>query len=153
MSVEKKSSEAPRKKVGTKKKKESPKTEVKAEEERKEEQVKEDIPVVTGAEPTETYSSTERAEIKSAFSPCSDVRSFFSVDSLLKLGEKAKSRIQAQIQMVKSMYSLFQGMKQSYGGDTKKVLSVIFSFAKEEAKRRINETKSKLRKKIIGELD
>jgi hypothetical protein len=45
------------------------------------------------------------------------------------------------------MYSLFQGMKQAYGGDTKKVLQVAFGFAKEEIKRRAKEKVSELKGK------
>lgn len=49
--------------------------------------------------------------------------------------------------MAKNMYSLFQGMKQAYGGDTKKVLQVAFGFAKEEIKRRAKEKTNELKEK------
>jgi hypothetical protein len=61
---------------------------------------------------------------------------------------KIKEKINSQVQIVKNLYSLFQGMKQMYGGDTKKVIQVIAGFAKEEAKRRINEAKNKVKEKI-----
>ncbi len=61
--------------------------------------------------------------------------------------QKAKDRINSQIQIAKNMYSLFQGMKQAYGGDTKKVLQVAFGFAKEEIKRRAKEKVSELKGK------
>lgn len=64
-----------------------------------------------------------------------------------------KNKINYQVNMAKNMYMLFQGMKQSYGGDTKKVIAVILGFAKEEGKRRFNNLKDKIRKKIFGELD
>jgi len=61
--------------------------------------------------------------------------------------QKTKDRINSQIQIAKNMYSLFQGMKQAYGGDTKKVLQVAFGFAKEEIKRRAKEKANELKEK------
>ncbi len=61
---------------------------------------------------------------------------------------KIQNTVGSRVEMAKNMYSLFQGMKNMYGGDTKKVLSVMLNFAKEETKRRINEQKEKIKKKI-----
>ncbi len=66
---------------------------------------------------------------------------------LTSILQTAKDRINSQIQMAKNMYSLFQGMKQAYGGDTKKVLQVAFGFAKEEIKRRAKEKTNELKEK------
>lgn len=59
-----------------------------------------------------------------------------------------KDKVSANIQMAKNMYAMFQGMKQMYGGDTKKTLSVIFGFAKQEVKRRLEEKKNKIKEKV-----
>ncbi len=66
---------------------------------------------------------------------------------LTSIIQTAKDKINSQIQMAKNMYSLFQGMKQAYGGDTKKVLQVAFGFAKEEIKRRAKEKTNELKEK------
>ena len=59
-----------------------------------------------------------------------------------------KDKVSANIKIAKNMYAMFQGMKQMYGGDTKKTLSVIFGFAKQEAKRRLEEKKNKIMEKV-----
>ncbi len=59
-----------------------------------------------------------------------------------------KEKVSTNIQMAKNMYAMFQGMKQMYGGDTKKTLSVIFGFAKQEVKRRLEEKKNKIKEKV-----
>lgn len=72
----------------------------------------------------------------------------FPISLAINEFNKIKEKINSQVQIVKNLYSLFQGMKQMYGGDTKKVIQVIAGFAKEEAKRRINEAKNKVKEKI-----
>lgn len=107
---------------------------------------------------TEKYQETtdiEREELKSNLqvetesSPLSESSSSFVSQKISEI----KNKINSQINMAKNMYMLFQGMKQSYGGDTKKVISVMLGFAREEGKRRLNNLKDKIRKKIFGELD
>lgn len=63
-----------------------------------------------------------------------------------------KERFDANIQMAKNMYSMFQGMRQMYGGDTKKTLGVIFGFAKEEMKRRVGEFRNRIKEKVKEKL-
>ncbi|MCS7212864.1 MAG: hypothetical protein NZ927_01360 [Candidatus Calescibacterium sp.] len=101
-----------------------------------------------------------RSEIKSSFYESTVVKDeqteTASPGFTSLISQKIKdvtNKVNAQITMAKNMYMLFQGMKQSYGGDTKKALSVLFGFAKEEGKRRIDNLKSKIKKKIFGELD
>lgn len=90
----------------------------------------------------------ESAEIRSSFSTSQGSSSFLSQ----KIKE-ISNRINTQIMMIKGAYMMFQGLRQSYGGDTKKALSVVFGFVKDEGKRRINELKEKIRKKIMRGLD
>jgi hypothetical protein len=97
----------------------------------------------------------EKEEIKIGEEPRKDIQYEFSQQQETELGknlftsiiQKAKDRINSQIQIAKNMYSLFQGMKQAYGGDTKKVLQVAFGFAKEEIKRRAKEKANELKEK------
>ena len=97
----------------------------------------------------------EKEEIKIGEEPRKDIQYEFSQQQETELGKNlftsiiqtAKDRINSQIQIAKNMYSLFQGMKQAYGGDTKKVLQVAFGFAKEEIKRRAKEKANELKEK------
>jgi hypothetical protein len=97
----------------------------------------------------------EKEEIKIGEEPRKDIQYEFSQQQETELGknlftsiiQKTKDRINSQIQIAKNMYSLFQGMKQAYGGDTKKVLQVAFGFAKEEIKRRAKEKANELKEK------
>jgi hypothetical protein len=97
----------------------------------------------------------EKEEIKIGEEPRKDIQYEFSQQQETELGrnlftsiiQTAKDRINSQIQIAKNMYSLFQGMKQAYGGDTKKVLQVAFGFAKEEIKRRAKEKANELKEK------
>lgn len=82
------------------------------------------------------------------------ILSIVSISSLISQRVKEiREKIGIPINMVKNLYSLFQAMKQSYGGDTKKVILAVLSFIREEGKRRANEFKSRVKKKIFGELD
>lgn len=136
------------------KKKRSPKKKVKAEElsnstetqpvnqtETKQEEKTEIYQATRYQETTETREPEVRTETEG--------RSSFVSQKISDI----KNKINYQLNMAKNMYMLFQGMKQSYGGDTKKVIAVMLGFAKEEGKRRINNLKDKIRKKIFGELD
>jgi hypothetical protein len=97
----------------------------------------------------------EKEEIKIGEEPRKDIQYEFSQQQETELGKNlftsiiqtAKDKINSQIQIAKNMYSLFQGMKQAYGGDTKKVLQVAFGFAKEEIKRRAKEKANELKGK------
>jgi hypothetical protein len=97
----------------------------------------------------------EKEEIKIGEEPRKDIQYEFSQQQEIELGKNlftsiiqtAKDKINSQIQIAKNMYSLFQGMKQAYGGDTKKVLQVAFGFAKEEIKRRAKEKANELKGK------
>jgi hypothetical protein len=97
----------------------------------------------------------EKEEIKIGEEPRKDIQYEFSQQQETELGKNlftsiiqtAKDKINSQIQIAKNMYSLFQGMKQAYGGDTKKVLQVAFGFAKEEIKRRAKEKANELKEK------
>jgi hypothetical protein len=97
----------------------------------------------------------EKEDIKIVEEPRKDIQYEFSQQQETELGKNlftsiiqtAKDRINSQIQIAKNMYSLFQGMKQAYGGDTKKVLQVAFGFAKEEIKRRAKEKANELKEK------
>ncbi|GBD03510.1 hypothetical protein HRbin19_00801 [bacterium HR19] len=72
----------------------------------------------------------------------------FPISIAINEFNKIKEKISSRVQVAKNLYSLFQGMRQMYGGDTRKVIQVIAGFAKEEAKRRINEAKNKVKEKI-----
>jgi hypothetical protein len=97
----------------------------------------------------------EKEEIKIGEEPRKDIQYEFSQQQETELRKNlftsiiqtAKDKINSQIQIAKNMYSLFQGMKQAYGGDTKKVLQVAFGFAKEEIKRRAKEKANELKEK------
>lgn len=101
-----------------------------------------------------TEQTTEKAKIVETFHQESVSTSQPPRLSLLqKKVKEIKDRVNEQLAMAKNMYVLLQGMKQSYGGDMKKVMLAILAFAREEGKRRINEMKTKVRKKLLGELD
>jgi hypothetical protein len=130
---EKTSSEA-KKKAKSSGKKERKKEGEKYEEMKKEEEKKEEIKV----------QEEPREAVQQEFS---QQESEYGKNLLSSIIQKTKDRINSQIQIAKNMYSLFQGMKQAYGGDTKKVLQVAFGFAKEEIKRRAKEKANEIKEK------
>jgi hypothetical protein len=139
----KKTSSAVKRTAKSSGKKERKKEEEKYEEMKKEEEKKEEIKVQE--EPREAVQQ-EFAQQESEYGK-NLLSSIIQKAKEMDIIQKAKDRINSQIQIAKNMYSLFQGMKQAYGGDTKKVLQVAFGFAKEEIKRRAKEKVSKLKGK------
>jgi hypothetical protein len=139
----KKTSSEAKKKAKSSGKKERKKEGERYEEMKKEEEKKEEIKVQE--EPREAVQQ-EFAQQESEYGK-NLLSSIIQKAKEMDIIQKAKDRINSQIQIAKNMYSLFQGMKQAYGGDTKKVLQVAFSFAKEEIKRRAKEKVSELKGK------
>jgi hypothetical protein len=139
---EKTSSEA-KKKAKSSGKKERKKEGERYEEMKKEEEKKEEIKVEE--EPREAVQQ-EFTQQESEYGK-NLLSSIIQKAKEMDIIQKAKDRINSQIQIAKNMYSLFQGMKQAYGGDTKKVLQVVFGFAKEEIKRRAKEKVSEIKGK------
>jgi hypothetical protein len=134
-SAVKKTAKSPGKKE---RKKEGEKYEMKKEEEKKEE-------IKVREEPREAVQQ-EFSQQESEYGK-NLLTSIIQKAKEMDIIQKTKDRINSRIQIAKNMYSLFQGMKQAYGGDTKKVLQVAFGFAKEEIKRRAKEKANELKEK------